>query len=546
MSPESGVAEPVGSFETEGPAGSGHVTAFERLAPWMVGLGLLALGLSVWRAFPPGLWHDDGVYALLGESLKNGLGLRYTSVPGAPLAPKFPPLYPALLALWMGVTGAGPSSASLALPNLIMVALTGVLVTHVARRGMALPVKTAVAVGALAGAGFSLWRFSLVPLSEPLFLALLWAGVWAGMRLEKRPSPTSLVGFLVIAAACSYTRSVGVTLTAAVAVALLRRGNLRWAAAAVAGHVVMLAPWIVWSLRAQRALPAPLADTLGGYTPWVVGWFTEAPSRFVVGLAPAGRDLLAWFASLLAPGVSGPALWMVGLPPLAVAVWGIARMRERSWIPGLWLATTAGVLWLWPFRDARLVVPFFPVLVLGMGYAAYSGGQLRREGAATARQFGTSVLVVLALWGVAFPIQTVRLFVVGAHTEAFEARELQLAQAVQAVERVTDSTAVVGAPELWPALAIHTGRRAVPSASFKPGGTGPVWGSTVDQFTIWDVTGVDYLVLEAAGATHREALDRLDDACPGSATVVASWEGGALVHLTWTDSCREGLVQSRR
>ncbi len=526
--------------------GSGHVTAFERWAPWMVGLGLLALGLSVWRAFPPGLWHDDGVYALLGESLKNGSGLRYTSVPGAPLAPKFPPLYPTVLALWMRVTGAGPASASLALPNLLMVAVTGVLVTHVARRGMALPLKTALAVGVLAGAGLSLWRFSLLPLSEPLFIALLWAGVWAGVRLEKRPSPTALVGFLVLAAACSYTRSVGVTLTVAVAAALVRRGNLRWAAAVVGGHGVILAPWMVWSMRAQRAIPAALADTLGGYTQWMVGRFTEAPSHFVFGLAPAGRDLVAWIASLLAPGVSGPALWMVGLPPLAVAVWGVARMRERSWIPVLWLATTAGIVWVWPFRDARLVVPFFPVLVLGMGYAAYSAGELRREGTVAAGRFGTSVLVILALWGVAFPIQTARLFVVGAHTQAYEVREVQLAQAVQAVERVTDSTAVLGAPELWPALAIHTGRRAVPSASFKPGGLGPVWGSSVDQFTIWDVTGVDYLVLEAGGATHSEALDRLDVACPGSAAVVASWEGGALVHLTWTDPCRESLVQSRR
>ena len=37
---------------------------------------ILCLGLAVWELFPPGVWHDDGVYVLLGKALGEGHGLR--------------------------------------------------------------------------------------------------------------------------------------------------------------------------------------------------------------------------------------------------------------------------------------------------------------------------------------------------------------------------------------------------------------------------------------------------------------------------------------
>ena len=62
-----------------------------------MGLGLV--GFLAWAAVAPGVWHDDGAYLLLGKSLADGEGLRYSRVPGAPPDAKFPPLYPMFLAL---------------------------------------------------------------------------------------------------------------------------------------------------------------------------------------------------------------------------------------------------------------------------------------------------------------------------------------------------------------------------------------------------------------------------------------------------------------
>ena len=72
------------------------------LAFALVGLGALVVGALVWTPLAPGLWHDDGVYLMLGRSLLHGSGLRYLGVPGDPAAPKFPPVYPLVAAFaWL-------------------------------------------------------------------------------------------------------------------------------------------------------------------------------------------------------------------------------------------------------------------------------------------------------------------------------------------------------------------------------------------------------------------------------------------------------------
>jgi len=71
----------------------------EWLVPVIVAAGFAAVGLLVWAAVSPGVWNDDGAYLLLGKSLAEGEGLRYSQVPGSLPGAKFPPLYPLFLAL---------------------------------------------------------------------------------------------------------------------------------------------------------------------------------------------------------------------------------------------------------------------------------------------------------------------------------------------------------------------------------------------------------------------------------------------------------------
>jgi hypothetical protein len=78
-------------------------------------------------------------------------------------------------------------------------------------------------------------------------------------------------------------------------------------------------------------------------------------------------------------------------------------------------------------------------------------------------------------------------------------RETMLAWAVSSVEERVPTNGVVGGPELWERLALHTGLRVVPSARFRPAGNGPIWGSPSDKFAIWSASGMEYVVLENEG-----------------------------------------------
>ena len=122
--------------------------------------------------------------------------------------------------------------------------------------------------------------------------------------------------------------------------------------------------------------------------------------------------------------------------------------------------------------------------------------------------------------------------------EPLRVRELMLARAVPAVEERVPPNGVVGAPELWAGLALHTGRRVAPSARFRLAGDGPVWGTPSEQFAVWSASGIEYVVLENAELVHQEALDELDARCPGAVQLQASWAGGMLVRLDWDDACR--------
>ena len=62
---------------------------------------LIAFATAQWAAVPyvVGVFHDDGVYALLARSLASGQGFHHSHLPGAPAATHYPPLYPIFLAV---------------------------------------------------------------------------------------------------------------------------------------------------------------------------------------------------------------------------------------------------------------------------------------------------------------------------------------------------------------------------------------------------------------------------------------------------------------
>ena len=63
-----------------------------RFFPWVILLGLLVGIASFWSSNKEvlGLFHDDGIYAVVAKSLSDGAGYRIISLPTAPDQTKYP------------------------------------------------------------------------------------------------------------------------------------------------------------------------------------------------------------------------------------------------------------------------------------------------------------------------------------------------------------------------------------------------------------------------------------------------------------------------
>lgn len=518
---------------------TGRIPGF--VVPLIVTVGLAVVGLLAWAAVPPGVWHDDGAYLLLGKSLADGEGLRYSQVAGSPPGAKFPPLYPLFLALLWRVAPEAAGQGTLAsIFNLLFVASSGGLFAAYLR-SLDFSWRSSMATAVLLWLLPDLWRLALVPLSEPLFLVALVAALWTGSRLEAEPTWRRFGEFLAVFTFAYHTRTMGLAVGIAVPLALLLRGSTVWAVRSAGGALLIIAPWMIWSGRAAAAIPAPLRDTLGPYAGWLAsqaggesGFFDAMVGQ---GLALAGRIVGVFFL-----GAQGWGAILVGSVACAVLVVGVRRLSARAWTPILTAALLTVMLWLWPYQEVRLVMPLIPVLgmVMVAGFGPEAERLTRGILADGARPSPRTVLVgVMGMaWILALGSASVFALGGGRHVEPLRVRELMLARAVSAVEERVPQTGVVGAPELWAGLALHTGRRVAPSARFRLAGDGPVWGIPSEQFAVWSASGIEYVVLENAGLVHQEALDELDARCPGAVQLQASWAGGMLVRLGWDDACR--------
>ncbi|HSG07601.1 MAG TPA: hypothetical protein VLA36_04575 [Longimicrobiales bacterium] len=511
--------------------------------PWpflVLALGLLGVGISFWRPIPAGVWHDDGVYMLIGESLAQGEGLRYLGVPANPPAVKFPPLYPAVLGiLWMMLGSVGPVTLVAVWLNLVLMATAGGLLGWVLHEGAGIRKGPAVAIAALAFVSADLWRPALVPLSEALFIALSAGAMAAWPAASRVGDRRGAVTLSVLLALAVLTRSAGLALVVGFGTALLLRRSGRAALSVCAPALAAAASWAAWASAHADEIPPGMRDVLGPYGAWLAGQVWSAPGAFVGGLPAHTADLAGRVLGLLVPGLLGWPLWVAGLPLLALAAAGVLRLCRRFpplvWVPAFYLA----MLLTWPFVDRRLVAPVHPWIVALVGVGILS---LADRWSARGLRWGLGV--VAFAWISSHTAVTASRAAGGWPVAAYQLRSVRLAAAVEALRNTAPEDAVVGAPEFWAALHLHGGWSAAPSARFTPRADDvakPLWGTPMEQLQLWWDSGVDFVLLEQGGQIHGAALDLLDERCPGAVRLMADFPPQLLVRLDWDEACAESL-----
>jgi hypothetical protein len=371
-------------------------------AAFAVGLALLHIVMALLSFQPqPHTGGDNGAYITLGQSLlERG---TYTELwdPAQPPHTKYPPVFPAVLAVAMALGLTPWVPLKLVVLGFSAAAIAFTFLWLRARRraafGLGIGVMLALSPGVLREGR---WILSDVP-----FWAFTMIALWAFERL--RPGDWRRFGVGAVAVLLAYfTRSAGLPLVlAALAWLGLRR---RWQHAAALAALVGL-PALLWWLRGRALGPSAYISEFWYVDPYL-------PMLGTIGFA----DLLSRMGAntfkyatihlpvLLAGDVSTLAV-PVGILIFALAFLAWFGRARRPRVSDLFVFFYLGLILVWPaiWSGERFLLPLLPLLLLLAAEALLGAARLvapRQDLRAAAA--AAALIVFVALPGLSSAVGT--------------------------------------------------------------------------------------------------------------------------------------------
>lgn len=340
------------------------------LAAVLVAESLLVAG--VFTPEPHSGGDNAGYVALAHSILENG-SYRELWDPAEPPHTKYPPVFPLLLAaaILLGARSWAWLKVVPAFGTVLAVAFAFLWARE--RKGLAFGAVAAL----LVGFSESVVYYSQWILSDPVFLAVTVAALWAFQRSSRRLGEGEstrdghlwLVGGIILTTVAYLTRSAGLPLAAAVAVWLI--SGKRWKALGLFSALWGI-PAFLWWLRGR---------VLGGSQYASEFWMIDPyqPQLGTVGLTDlfhrVVQNLEAYVTGIIPGGIIGDGSVFVapvglGLVLFALVGW-IRSMRERVGVAEIFLPFYFGLILLWPlpWSGDRFSLPMLPLLFLYSGVA---------------------------------------------------------------------------------------------------------------------------------------------------------------------------------
>ena len=402
-------------------------------------IAVVALALLLWAprfSGPIDLRWDASVYYLLGTSLATGQGYRILSEPGSPEALQYPPLLPALVAVYQRALGsADPEIVGPWLRGTYAALFMayGLTILALARRYL----RPALALAATTlcllhhrSIFFSDWLSAELPFALVSVGFALVAGGGASTRRQREAAA------FLLAAAGFLLRTAGVVLLAAWVIEALARA--RWRLALTRGLLAVL-PIVLWQayvahVRASDEYLRPAYEyQRAPYQHYNVTYLENIlmvdSFRPELGLAD-WRALAARFARnlgtiplerlqhLLGSQVLPAGLiWVPLLGLAALVVTGtVLLIRRGDWTLTSILLLTIALICLtpWPEQFGRYLMPAAPFLIIAALFALDRLDiALHARGSRRQIVSGRLVLAGLLMFLVAFQtVRAVRLFLI--------------------------------------------------------------------------------------------------------------------------------------
>jgi hypothetical protein len=453
---------------------------------------LLAVGLLTWVILAlsidnghVGVFHDDGIYLVSAQAIRDGRGYQLPSRPGNP-PPKYPIGFPLAIATVMRcLPGPATLPRDIAAARTLVIAsgLVFFLAAHRWLRRVRVPepgaswivLATALHPACLVGCASAI--FSDLTFCALTYLVLLGLTKPCLNRLKGPALSAVLAGAL--AGAGSLVRSNGVTLILATLLALGRHPRHRpfkLAGSLLGMAMVIGGAWLVPG-SSYRAVPSGdyrLEMKAAWSSPWagveIVGRNLSAvvldlPTRVLLPMtsyiSPVRQALAGHPAAALGLRLGCPAVVLVGLIRLA------RGGRGRAF--ALWVHALATLvlflIWPWTMIMDRFLLGLFPLVLLAF-WAGIAGLLRTARGLGLGRltspsRFALGVMAVVTLGIMAVSARSVLGFHAAGRQWPGASNRRSLSEALALIHSRLEPDAVIAAR--WPdTVFLYTGRQSVP------------------------------------------------------------------------------------
>jgi len=491
--------------------------------------GLFLGGAALWGVNRQilGLFHDDGIYAVVGKSLAEGSGYRIISLPGTPPQTKYPFLYSYLLS-WIWVfDGNFPDNIILlkALNVAILVALFFIGVIYYRKN--------------FVNARVAALLFSLLLCTNPVIFTLtdyvlsdLLLVFFALVALTLCSPDSKSVGSrsnwpglaLAVGLAC-LTRSAAISLVIAGTTRSFFQRRFQETVYFAGAVLLVVAPWLLWVAFTPRPESDSLFDYYSSYDFAGAGlsWSFDRQWTVVAGNARYLVDSIDLIYLLpLLPSIAPVIV-------LLTAIGVFRSIRKDQIFTWSFFLSSLALLLIWPFHPNRYSAPLIPLLLLFL-FRGIEGVQIwirRLQFRQAMRNLLSGVvalpiallLMLNGIWLSSYLIirddRTTRGFYgsrVGYSWRGFE-------ETFAWLDQNTHPDSVL-ATTYDPLYFLYTGRRAIrpalhrPASYFYPYGSEKPNVGTVDEIKPQLVNlRVQYLIIDPTDgyAEGDVTLDRLDD-----------------------------------
>ena len=477
--------------------------------------GILLGGVGFWMIDREvlGLFHDDGIYAVIAKSISEGNGYRIASLPNSAFQTKYPFVYSYLLSWIWTFRPAFPENIFLlkAVNVVIIVALFYLsylfFVRNSGRAGL-----EGMCYAMLVCTNRVVLSFINVTVSDLLFLLFV---LLALTSYEDREFPYSKFGNPTVVAALTalacLTRPAGVPLIVAGAVHFCWRRRYRDLLRYFSMVAILITPWFLWqSIHAS--------DSNNSLFDYYLSHSYQNAAFISIWSNPIQAIDLIWANLQYLVESLDLMLMLAIIPGLNMIVYALIGLglcvSLHKHTPAFWcfVFLYTCLLLSWPFHPVRYVVPLIPVLMLFLFRGARRIEQLVREWAKMGEYgFGIAqsawlpvvvILIVTSTWVANSLLLSDARIIRGAYGQPMPYGWKGFTETFAWVRNHTEPSAVL-ATAYDPMYYLYTGRKAIRPALHKPetyfypyGKAIPKVGSAGEIQAQLSSLGVDYLIVD--------------------------------------------------